>query len=177
MVSEVAFIDYSLQSVYFFFFYQIVYPIYQDRRQHHLQRHSFVREGSDTSMIVTEPSSNTSLHSISTNANRQLSYDEYDDIEDDESVDKSLFQRHQSDNISITNSLFTAVDHLEVADRDDDIEEEEEEEEEIEDDTSSTENLRHGYLPQQNQQSYENDSINSLLKDLNVQTTVVWEGM
>lgn len=152
--------------------------MYQDRRQHHQQRHSFVREGSDNSMIVTEPSSNTSPHSMSTHNNRQLSYDEYDDIEDDESVDKTLFQRHQSDNISITNSLFTAVDHLEVTDRDDDIEEEEEEEEEeIEDDTSSTENLRHGYLPQQNQQSYENDSINSLLKELNVQTTVVWEGM
>lgn len=123
--------------------------------------------------MVTEPSSNTTSHSTSTN-NRQLSYDEYDDIEDDESVDKNLFQRHQSDNISITNSLFTAVDHLEVTDRDEDIDEEEEEE--IEDDNSSTENLRHGYLPQQNQHSCENESINSLLKNLNVQTKVVWDG-
>ncbi|CAO3633587.1 unnamed protein product [Mucor hiemalis] len=121
--------------------------------------------------MVTEPSSNTTSHSTSTN-NRQLSYDEYDDIEDDESVDKNLFQRHQSDNISITNSLFTAVDHLEVTDRDEDIDEEEEE---IEDDNSSTENLRHGYLPQQNQHSCENESINSLLKNLNVQTEVVWD--
>jgi hypothetical protein len=42
------------------------------------------------------------------------------------------------------------------------------------DDNSSTENLRHGYLPIN--QQYKNESINSLTKKLNVQTSIVWEG-
>lgn len=71
-----------------------------------------------------------------------------------------MFQRHQSDNVSITNSLFTAVDHLE------------------DDDNSSTENLRHGYLPTQQVDHIieNNESINTLVKKLNVQTSVVWQG-
>lgn len=87
----------------------------------------------------------------------------YDDIEDEESVEKNIFQRHQSDSVSLSNSLFTAADHLE----------------EEEKDTSSTENERHEYLPTQHQDSInqQNESINALIKTLNVQTSIVWQGI
>lgn len=133
-----------------------VYPIYQDRRH----RHSFIDSSGSDSRLHGFENSSLSLHTISTSGPNDYEIHHYDDIEDDESIDKNVFQRHQSDNVSITNSLFTAVDHLE------------------DDDNSSTENLRHGYLPTQQVDHIieNNESINTLVKKLNVQTSVVWQG-
>lgn len=113
--------------------------------------------GSDSRLNGFENSS-LSLHTVSTNGPNDYEVHHYDDIEDDEGVDKNAFQRHQSDNVSITNSLFTAVDHLE------------------DDDDSSTENLRHGYLPQADPILENAESINTLVKKLNIQTSIVWKG-
>lgn len=113
--------------------------------------------GSDSRLHGFENSS-LSLHTVSTSEPNDDEIHHYDDIEDDEGVDKNAFQRHQSDNVSITNSLFTAVDHLE------------------DDDNSSTENLRHGYLPQIDTILENNKSINAQVKKLNVKTSIVWQG-
>ncbi|KAI7893188.1 uncharacterized protein EV154DRAFT_561645 [Mucor mucedo] len=112
--------------------------------------------GSDARLHGFENSS-LSLHTVSTSEPNDDEIHHYDDIEDDEGVDKNAFQRHQSDNVSITNSLFTAVDHLE------------------DDDNSSTENLRHGYLPQIDTILENNKSINAQVKKLNVKTSIVWQ--
>lgn len=143
---------------YTYFFLKIidllkVYPIYQDQRQ----RQFIDSSGSDSRLHEFENSS-LSLHTVSTSGPNDYEIHHYDDIEDDESVDRNAFQRHQSDNVSITNSLFTAVDHLE------------------DDDNSSTENLHHGYLPQVDPVFENNESINTQVKKLNVQTSIVWQG-
>ncbi|KAI9255385.1 hypothetical protein EDC94DRAFT_617498 [Helicostylum pulchrum] len=158
-LSEIVYQDYSNNSEI-----QDVYPMYQDRRQLH-QRHSFIDSsgsGSDSRLHGFENSS-LSLHTISTsdqNEDRnEYEVHNYDDIEDTDSVDKHVFQR-QTDNVSISNSLFTAVDHLEVSDQ------------EEQDDASSTENLRHGYLPLQYE---DHEPIDTMINKLNVQTSIVWE--
>lgn len=179
-------------------FFRIVYPIYlqdrcqQQQAQHH-QRHSFIDSSASSSSVTAvnnnsgqqheydaSPHKVSSTHHTESESNTTLTnYDEYDDIDDNESVDKSLFQRHQSDNVSLANSLFTAVDHLEIEDDDDQEErhgeEQEEEDDEEDDDDSSTENLRHGHLPTQPYHQ-DHESINSYIKQLNVETSIVWEG-
>lgn len=153
----------------------------QEQNHHHHHHHS--RANSIGSAHDFE-SAASSLHTISTSPH----YLEYDDVDDDnESFDKSMFRnhhqqqqqqqqhRHQADNISIATSLFTAVEHLE-----NDSEEEDDEEEEHYDDNSSTENQRHGYLPSntafQEQEPQQQVSINDLMKKLDIQTSVEWEG-
>lgn len=149
----------------------------QEQSHHHHHHHS--RTNSIGSAHDFE-SAASSLHTISTSPH----YLEYDDVDDDnESIDKSMFRnhhqqqqqhRHQADNISIATSLFTAVEHLE-----NDSEEEDEEEEHY-DDNSSTENQRHGYLPSnttfQEKEPQQQVSINDLMKRLDIQTSVEWEG-
>jgi hypothetical protein len=107
------------------------------------------------------------LHTLSTSPHHrryEQDLDHYDDIEDNDSIDKSM-HRHQADNISIATSLFTAVDHMEPQQED-------------EDDSSSTENTRHGYLPtlQYDDLTKEAKSVNALIKKLNIQSSVQWEG-
>jgi hypothetical protein len=175
---------YKVLSI-FFFADSVVYSIYQDRRQqqqqqqhHHHERHSFIDSSDNNSGLLLQQHQRqhdfeSTIHTISTNNESNDHYKEYDDIEEDnESVDKTLFQRHQSDNVSLANSLFTAVDHLEISD--DHASQEEDDEED--DDNSSTENTRHGYLPTQQYEQENHDSINSYMKQLNVQTSIVWEG-
>jgi hypothetical protein len=51
------------------------------------------------------------------------------------------------------------------------------EQEQDDDSSSSTENLRHGYLPTQHDDVIEQEeSINTMMKKLNVVTSTVWEG-
>ncbi|KAL9553962.1 hypothetical protein PS6_003683 [Mucor atramentarius] len=154
----------------------------QTQEQNHHYHHHHSRSNSIGSAHDFE-SAASSLHTISTSPH----YLQYDDVEDDnESINKSMFRdqhqqhRHQADNISITTSLFTAVEHLE-----NDLVDEDEEEEHY-DDNSSTENQRHGYLPstttfqekaqqQQQQQQQQQVPINELMKKLDIQTTAEWE--
>lgn len=89
---------------------------------------------------------------------------DYDDVDED---DDTLVQHHrkQADNISAT-SVFTAADHFDNQDEDDD-------------DSSSTENLRHGYLPNHPFSSVDSDKKKEILseykKKLNLTHSLDWE--
>lgn len=170
----------------------LAYPsVYQERRSQLQQQqrkskqqyYDRVDSALETSEINDYESAASSLHTLSTSphANNRIEYidqyeqdedlDHYDDVEDNDSVDKRItIHRYQPDNISIATSLFTAVDHMEQL--------QPQEDEYDEDDSSSTENTRHGYLP--TQPPYEvidlTKQVNTMIKKLDIQSTVQWEG-
>lgn len=160
----------------------------QQQQQQHMykQHHHYVQVDSaiESSEINDYESAASSLHTLSTSphAHNRIEYhhqyeedkdlDHYDDVEDNDSIDKRItIHRYQPDNISIATSLFTAVDHMEQIKI---------QEEDDEDDSSSTKNTRHGYLPGQQYKvaspSKETESVNSLIKKLDIQPSVPWEG-
>ncbi|CEP19385.1 hypothetical protein [Parasitella parasitica] len=132
-------------------------PLQEQKGHHHHTRSNSIGSAHDFESAAS------SLHTVSTSPK----FLQYDDIDEDiESINRSMFRnqhnhRLQADNISIATSLFTAVEHL-----GNDSEEE---------DSSSTENQRHGYVTTTAANQTPQESVNEIMKKLDIQTSIQWE--
>ncbi|KAI8637501.1 hypothetical protein BD408DRAFT_424459 [Parasitella parasitica] len=129
----------------------------QEQDGHHHTKANSIGSAHDFESAASSP------YTVSTSPK----YLQYDDIDEDiESINRSMFRnqhnhRHQADNISIATSLFTAVEHL-----GNDSEEE---------DSSSTENQRHGFVTTTVTNQESQDSVNEVMKKLDIQTSIQWD--